>query len=483
MSKIILPESFLDQLLVKLNEQIDSGEVIISNRYSSSFSSLRKGIQHFIIKNKQVYSSFYAEYMHKEFPSLSILQRAFNRKRPFGATKRTANLLTLYLTDGKLDWVDFQKAKLETTANQKSEFTQSVKSTNGDFLKSFLEKFPTYTKGRIEGGLLPIFSDNDPLLPEFPPPPFYKPSFPATPTVKLKIANWDNIWLKDESHNPTGTHKDRMAWEVTIQAVHNHWKEISLISSGGAASAIQHLFNLYGVATKLKVLMDVHTEQGIVKSLEKMGCKVFLHDLRDKMLLSSEIKKLTENHEGVDITYRSTLDGNNMIYYDWLSYEILNFEPDYCIIPFGTGDLFINLLNIVEKEVNTDSLKLQNGDPRFDSNISQIKNCHFIGVRATNEGTKMDKLYAAYLPTLDHYKQKLKRLTLTGAIGEKSEIHEIRNDAGLLEALQIAAHNSIETEPSGIAGIAWLLGNELSLNHDAKILIVNTGKVKYPLPL
>lgn len=477
-----MPEAFLEQLLAKLNEQIDYGEVIISNRYSSSLSSLRKGIQHFIIKNKQEYSSFYSEYMHKDFPSLSILQRAFNRKKPYGATERTVNLLALYLSDGKNDWIDLQKEKFETGAKKKKNM-QAIVGTKKDTLQQFLKKFPRLSEGRIEGGILPIFSDNNPLMPEFPPPPFYKPSFPATPIVKLKINGWDNVWLKDESHNPTGTHKDRMAWEVTIQAVRNHWKEMSLISSGGAASAIQHVFNLFGVATKLKVLMDKHTDKAIIHSLEKMGCKVYLHDLRNKMLLSSEIKMLTENQEGVDVTYRSTLDGNNMIYYDWLSYEILNFEPEYCIVPFGTGDLFINLLNIVEKEVDTDSLKLQNGDPRFGSDINQIKNCHFIGVRATSEETKMDKLYAAYLPTLDHYKQKLKRLTHTGAIGKKSEIHEIRNDDGLLEALSLASHNSIKTEPSGIAGLAWLLSNELSLNYEAKILIVNTGKVRYPSPL
>jgi len=52
-------------------------------------------------------------------------------------------------------------------------------------------------------------SENDPNRPEFP---GDNPKFPATPTYKIKVPGFSDVWLKDESHNPTGTHKDRMAW-------------------------------------------------------------------------------------------------------------------------------------------------------------------------------------------------------------------------------------------------------------------------------
>jgi len=58
-----------------------------------------------------------------------------------------------------------------------------------------------------------IPSENDPNKPEFPPD---NPKFPATPTFKIKFPNFSNVWLKDESVNPTGTHKDRMAWEIIV---------------------------------------------------------------------------------------------------------------------------------------------------------------------------------------------------------------------------------------------------------------------------
>ena len=58
-----------------------------------------------------------------------------------------------------------------------------------------------------------IPSENNPRKPEFPP---ENPKFPATPTYKIKVPGFSDIWLKDESINSTGTHKDRMAWEIVV---------------------------------------------------------------------------------------------------------------------------------------------------------------------------------------------------------------------------------------------------------------------------
>jgi len=54
-------------------------------------------------------------------------------------------------------------------------------------------------------------SENDPNKPEFPP---ENPHWPFTPVKKIEVLDFEDVWLKDESVNPTGTHKDRMAWCV-----------------------------------------------------------------------------------------------------------------------------------------------------------------------------------------------------------------------------------------------------------------------------
>ena len=89
-------------------------------------------------------------------------------------------------------------------------------------------------------------SENDPYKPEFPPD---NPKFPATPTYKITVPGFSDVLLKDESINPTGTHKDRMAWEIIVtyrqfllskkRGVIKKLPTLSILSSGSAALAIQ----------------------------------------------------------------------------------------------------------------------------------------------------------------------------------------------------------------------------------------------------
>lgn len=328
-------------------------------------------------------------------------------------------------------------------------------------------------------------SNNDPGRPEFPPRPFYSPSFPASKTFKIEVPGFTNVWLKDESTNPTGTHKDRFAWEVVIKykalLESSRYKQIdtlpqiSIISSGGAATAIQNLLNLFNIPVSLKVLIDYSTDNKIKESLKEIGCTVYESDLSDYLLKPEDIKQLTENWDGIDITYRETLDPNLDNYYDWLSYEIINEDPDYCFIPFGTGDLFINILNIVKKEYF--SSFLHNSDPRFSGSIDSLKQCHFFGATTHNKHTKMDKLYSSFLPTYNDYLKFIQELISYSCVGEQTSIKQI--DEKFIDlAIDLANKQNMTFEPSGIAGLALMLQMKHLIPKDAKILIVNTGKTK-----
>ena len=165
-----------------------------------------------------------------------------------------------------------------------------------------------------------VASENDPEKPEFPPD---APKFPATPAYKIEVPGFSNVWLKDESHNKTGTHKDRMAWEMIVT-----YKEflksrkagkidklpiLSILSSGSAALAIQTQLKKYGLPN-LHVLMDSQTELNIIDNLKKIGCKTFLEDLGRKTFDWEEILRLTDNEDGFDITrtYAHTHPATNM---------------------------------------------------------------------------------------------------------------------------------------------------------------------------
>jgi hypothetical protein len=326
-----------------------------------------------------------------------------------------------------------------------------------------------------------VASENNPAKPEFP---ADDPKFPATPTYQISVPGFTNVWIKDESFNPTGTHKDRMAWEIVVTyrdflIAKEAGKEerplphMSIISSGSAAIAIQQQMKKYGLPD-LKVLMDHTTDQSIVESLESIGCEVYTTDLSKKMLSTEEILTLTHNPDGFDITSSEALDPTTR-FYDWLSYEIINTSPDYCFIPFGTGNLYENVLNVTKKEVST-----EHHDPRFAGDIEKLRACHFIGATTNDPNSKAaEKLYSPHLPFVHFSEQWIKFYRYAGFCGNKSDVVLLK-ESFLDEAMQIAVDNGLQVEPSGLAGLAMLLQVRNEVPSDAKILIVSTGKTHYP---
>jgi len=438
-------------------------------------------------------------------PSEDLLRRAFNLKSPPGATQSLRNLLSLFATQNQFDWntlinnrfadkyrnlldVDSEDAEPDPAKaidpNNMESFAAKIANVlfeklskkEIDLIKEQMadEKSLGATEETIAGLYVP--SLNDPSKPEFPPRPFYEPKFPASNTFQIDVPGFTNVWLKDESTNPTGTHKARMAWEVLIKAKRYNIKEVSIISSGSAAAAIQHFFNLYKVNTKLKVLMDLRINKEIKESLRNMGCEVFETDLSAQSLTGKEIKELTNNKEGIDITYREILDRFNDNYYDWLSYEVLNENPSYCFVPFGTGDLFVNILIIVEREFNN---RIYRHDPRFLGDIQKISQCNFMGATTRDANSRMDKLFSYYLPSLDDYQFYINSLIQNNRIGHLSGILDV-DENFIEEALEIAQKHNVRCEPSGVAGLALLLQMKDELPRDEKMLIINTGSTIYP---
>src|SRR6185312_3217204 len=177
---------------------------------------------------------------------------------------------------------------------------------------------------------------------------------------------------------------------------------MSIISSGSAAIAIQTQLRKYRLPN-LKVLVDTHLDPKHTDVLRKLGCEIYTTNLSNKSLHWKDILRLTHNPDGFDITSSEALDPTTR-FYDWLSYEIINSSPDYCFIPFGTGNLFENVLNINKFEISTG-----NHDPRFNGEVSKLRHCNFMGATTNNPRSKADKLYSPHLPFV-HYDEQWIRL-------------------------------------------------------------------------
>lgn len=507
MSKKATAKAIPQEILDLVRKEFNASEFVFKSRGTGKWSFiplLQKALQHFLETNKDELPNYILLYPHG--PTEDLLRRAFNLKSPPGATKSLRDLLCLYATHLKLDWngvikayfheklgslMDTDKAEQQDTnapvtpnierfANQVADLLlEKLSAKEIEVVKKQIleEKWNNESAPPQEVENISVPSFNDPERPEFPPKPFFTPKFPASNTRRITVPGFTDVWLKDESTNPGGTHKARMAWEVLIKAKRYQIKEISLISSGSAAVAIQHFFNLFGATTILKVLVDHRIKPEIKQALINMGCKVYETDLAAKPLTGKEIKELTDNQTGIDITYREILDRYSDNYYDWLSYEILNESPSHCFIPFGTGDLFINVQIIAEREYNN---RIYKHDPRFRGNMNVISKCNFYGATSHNQNTRLDKLFSYYLPSLKDYQGYLHSLIENARIGSSSGILDVEEEF-IDEALQIAKSQGIACEPSGIAGLALLLQLRNDIPHDEKILIVNTGLTDYSL--
>jgi hypothetical protein len=323
----------------------------------------------------------------------------------------------------------------------------------------------------------------EPARPEFPPLPFYSPKFPAS-LREDRILEGREISFLSESNNPTGTHKDRFAWEV-VKYCDNQMRNgvklpnLSLISSGSSAIAVQNMFNLFRIPTKLKVLLDVKIDPSVEMYLKNIGAIVYKHELEFEYLDSEKIKLYTDNKDGADITYREIIDPVGSHYYDWYSFEILNNGFDYYLIPYGTGELFSNVLTVYKNEY-LKSIHSREQDPRLDKDyFFRTNSPKFIGISTMEEKSLMDKLYSSYKPAWSQHRKLLYDLIIKyKCVNSESKIVDHVEESFVKMAIRTAKKINIIAEPSGLAGLAYYLKNQNYLSKNSKVGIVNTGKTR-----
>jgi hypothetical protein len=336
----------------------------------------------------------------------------------------------------------------------------------------------------IDGINVPRGGD-DPDHPEFP---INSPRFPATPEVVIHREPF-TLMIKDESWNPTGSHKDRWAWEKLLQyrseiekALSDHGnrkgpvqlRSMSMISSGSAALALQTLLRLHGLPPLRVVMDDTRTDARIVAKLKSIGAVVYPRDLDFEFLDATKVLDATENVGGLEITTRDIATPEHECFYDWLVCEILLLRPTYIFIPFGTGDLFTNILALLAKEATAKSR-----DKRLrELSPDDLRGIHVLGATTDWPQTLMDKLYAKFRPTEADIDRKRTNLIETGIIGDRSAIIPIK-DSWAVTADKKARDQNIRTELSGIAGFGLFLSMEAELPLSTKdvVVIVNTGSM------
>lgn len=323
--------------------------------------------------------------------------------------------------------------------------------------------------------------------PEFP---HHSPRFPATGEAKLDLGAFE-IQIKDESRNPTGSHKDRWAWEKLLRYRDRIEQELerapatskkitipvlAMISAGSAAMALQSLLRLYGLPS-LRVVLDKNrgrTPQALIDKLEAIGAKIELIDLDEQELSSDRLLEIFGCNPlfDIDVTSRDADSPFEQSYYDWLTYEILAMQPDYIFVPVGSGDLFANIIRIIESETSHDTVP----HDRLKDAREDLTGIHVLGAKPSIQKTRMTKLWAKFTPSHPQIEDKVKELIEKEKLGAHSGLYELE-DKFALDAFDKTRVIHLNTEYSGIAGLGLFLKlkDRLPIPEGSNIVVVNTG--------
>lgn len=329
---------------------------------------------------------------------------------------------------------------------------------------------------------VPVFSENDPTHPEW----RSTPTFPAD----LSPEGYGLVFLKNEADkesNPTQTIKDRAAWELTTlfrdyaRGLYLKKREgllngnigslvvprLTYVTAGNVGRAVSNMFQKYGLPP-MKLLVDNSIPPERLKVLKGLHADIYMGDLSRKSLTAEEIKRLTNNVNGIDITSVISIEPH-VIFYDWHVHEAFNEMPNEIYIPYGSGRLMENYLTWQMRNA-------RKKDPRLRIPIGRVTDISVLGAEPKERKSTADKLTKDYNPFVLFDDNDIAALRTLAFTGRNTGVYQVPEER-LKQAYQILSEYC-ETEPSASAGLALYLQrfDEGRVKPRHKVLIVNTGK-------
>jgi threonine synthase len=251
----------------------------------------------------------------------------------------------------------------------------------------------------------------------------------------------NNLSIKDESKNPFGTYKDRRSEFLMKKGIKENIDKFAIITSGNAGYSLAK----FAEGTNIKVVnfVDKRIKKSIKNALKKVSYKLIEIDLSKKIWNPEEIIAMARESKREVI-----LDGNYGAHgyedgYIKIIEEIKNENPNFIIVPVGTGETFCGLSKGIKK------FKLKT---------------KLIGIGVKNRWHSLaDKLATPFTP----YASKIEKILKEGneiIRLEEKEVRKIYNEF----------KNIIQCEPSAAVVFSGLL--KFKFKKDDKIILINSGK-------
>jgi len=263
-----------------------------------------------------------------------------------------------------------------------------------------------------------------------------------TPLVKLK--NYENIYIKLETVQPTGSHKDRESEKVLDDAISKGYREIGCTSTGNAAISL----SAYALSAGLKCHIYIPNKISIEKLNLIKAFSPVLHKLdsnySEAVKISNKIMKKNGIYNANAGSCEPRIEGNKSI-----GHELAELNPSVVLCPTNNGTHIIGVWQgLMEKGVKCKMIAAICKKTDIATSIAGF---------AKNEGKKLDECII---------KSKGKIVNIT--------------DEEIKTAMKILAQNNIYCEPASAASLA--AAKKLKLENDKeKIICTITGSgIKYP---
>lgn len=245
------------------------------------------------------------------------------------------------------------------------------------------------------------------------------------------------ILIKDESKNPFGTWKDRRGEIILHKAKEEQVDTLVLITSGNAGYSLGRFSQ--GTNIRIVNIVDKNLKKSIKDELKKYG-EVIEVNLSEKILKPEEVTTLArQNDEEViwDVT-NGFHEG-----YEKIVEEVKQANPNFIILPVGSGEAFVGFYNGIKKyKLKTKLIG--------------------VGVKDKWQGFA-DKLHTSWTP----YKSKIQSILKEGHKILKLEEEEIK------EAYK-QSKDEFDIEPS--SSVVFGVLPKLKFKKEDKIILVNSGK-------
>lgn len=298
-------------------------------------------------------------------------------------------------------------------------------------------------------------------------------SFPRTPLFKSTDSSSGRaLWVKDEAACPTGTFKDRLGWALARQLARSPVEDllITCITLGNTLRSVAFFLNkLPASSIKPRILglfplrfseriigPDTHGQvcrgADVIALCEAEGALAAETDLESGYLDEGSISHLARSLAPPFLHHRDISYGIGEQAYAPILEEALDDladPPAVVLVPVGAGVLFDECVEVVESRGLTTTV---------------------VGVSVTEPESIADKIYGYYSPYYQHLRD------VRSARHPRYDRHPVLSvtDGEIIRAVQWAAQQEIEAEPSAVAALVPYLSNYQALPA-GDILWINTG--------